>query len=409
MHTQRSTRLTSGKLALLVLCVLYGALACAIQPRQDVEPHEWWHERGPVVPHSSFPDDCSLCHVGERWSELRDDFEFDHGAETGVVLEGSHADAECLRCHNDRGPVALFAARGCAGCHENVHRGQLGVNCQDCHDQSTWRPREQIEMHNRTRLPLVGAHAGTPCWACHDGAQVGDFAYEDPACIACHRDDLARATNPDHQAQGWVVNCDRCHIPTTWTGGGFNHASFPLTGQHAVADCAQCHVGGVYAGTPNQCVDCHLAEYQATTDPDHQAVPISTQCQQCHNTSSWFGASFPHTGITTGCVACHLPEYQATTDPNHTAAGFPTSCENCHNTVNWNNASFAHTFPITSGKHKNFSCSDCHLNPGNFTQFSCTHCHEHSQSEMDDEHSGVGGYVWSSPACFMCHPDGKER
>ncbi|MDP6850671.1 MAG: DUF1565 domain-containing protein, partial [Planctomycetota bacterium] len=31
------------------------------------------------------------------------------------------------------------------------------------------------------------------------------------------------------------------------------------------------------------------------------------------------------------------------------------------------------SFPITSGDHKNFSCSDCHLIPNNFVSFSCTH------------------------------------
>ena len=60
-------RLTGGRLALLVGAVLYVGFACAIQPRDDVEPHQWWEARGPVVPHGSFPDDCSLCHIGEHW------------------------------------------------------------------------------------------------------------------------------------------------------------------------------------------------------------------------------------------------------------------------------------------------------------------------------------------------------
>jgi hypothetical protein len=360
-----------------------------------------------VVPHDTFPADCSLCHEGGDWRSIRKDFEFDHGAETGVVLEGAHVRAECLRCHNDRGPVAVFARRGCAGCHEDLHRGKLGKNCTDCHDERNWVPRGQIEMHNRTRFPLVGAHAGTACWACHPGAQVGNFDRADIECISCHQADLAVATNPDHIAQGWVTACDRCHIPTTWTGAGFNHGIWPLTGAHKVALCSDCHVGGVYQGTPNQCVDCHLTEYQNTTNPDHQVLGISTQCQNCHNTSTWFGASFNHTGIVNNCVSCHLTEYQNTTNPNHTAAGFPTSCESCHNTNSWFGANFNHSFPITTGKHKNLDCSDCHLNPSNYMQFSCIHCHEHNQSNSADEHSGVSGYVWSNAACYSCHPNGQ--
>ena len=138
------------------------------------------------------------------------------------------------------------------------------------------------------------------------------------------------------------------------------------------------------------------------------AAGYSTNCEQCHGTKSWFGASFSHQGITSGCFVCHQTEYNNTTNPDHMAAGFSTSCENCHNTNSWTNANWTHAFPINSGKHKNFNCSDCHLDPNNLMTFSCTHCHEHNQSEMDDKHSEVGGYVWSSPACYTCHPNGKE-
>jgi hypothetical protein len=27
---------------------------------------------------------------------------------------------------------------------------------------------------------------------------------------------------------------------------------------------------------------------------------------------------------------------------------------------------------------------------------------------MDDEHDDVNGYVYSSPACYSCHPDGRD-
>ncbi|MEK7413995.1 MAG: hypothetical protein AAB263_11830, partial [Planctomycetota bacterium] len=68
-------------------------------------PHGWWAEHGPVVPHDTFPADCSLCHEGTGWNSIRADFEYDHLARTGIPLEGAHEQAECLRCHNDRGPV----------------------------------------------------------------------------------------------------------------------------------------------------------------------------------------------------------------------------------------------------------------------------------------------------------------
>ncbi len=465
----------------LLITVVLGVLACAVTQRagEVVPPQSWRESRGPVVPHDTFPRDCSICHAGSNWQAIRADFKFDHLAETGVALEGAHQAAECLRCHNDRGPVTAFAARGCAGCHDDEHRGKLGKNCVDCHTQTNWLPVEQVARHNRTRFPLVGAHAATACFRCHPGAQVGNFDRTDIQCVTCHADDLAQATSPDHQAQGWTSNCDRCHIPTTWAGAGFNHSTFPLTGAHQTVACTTCHVGNVFAGTPSDCRSCHLDDYNGTTDPnhaaagfpttcqqchstsswrnatfnhssfpltgahvaldcaachagnvfrgtpsncaachiddyngtndpDHAAAGFPTTCQQCHNTVSWRNANFSHAGIRSGCVQCHLADYNSTNDPNHSAAGFPTNCEACHTTRSWDGAKFNHPFPITSGAHSNIACAQCHLNPGNFRSFSCTSCHEHNQNDTDNDHDRVGGYVYQSQACYACHPNGSH-
>jgi hypothetical protein len=442
-------------LALTLTLILF---ACVMQlgGGNDAPPQGWWAARGPVVPHDDFPTDCSLCHTGDDWHTIREDFAFDHEAETGTDLHGAHAQAECLRCHNDRGPVGVFARRGCGGCHEDPHRGELGGDCATCHAEDDWRPDEQIAMHDRTRFPLVGAHAATACWRCHPGARVGLFTRVDTECVTCHAADLARANTPDHLALGYLDSCDRCHISTTWRGAGFTHPGFALTGAHQFLDCDACHGGGIYAGTPSDCYACHATDYAGASDPDHVAggFPTSceqchstrswddavfdhggitancyschaedyagasdpdhvaggfpTSCEQCHNTHSWDDADFDHGGITANCADCHLDDYDATTDPNHVAAGFPPVCELCHDSSDWRNATFDHGFPIEQGDHGGFDCTDCHLSPGTFATFSCTHCHEHRQSDMDDEHDDVSGYLWESGACYSCHPDGRE-
>ena len=202
----------------LVLALGSLTLACVMKFPGGATRHRWWTGLGPVLPHDTFPADCTLCHVGEKWNELREDFEFDHEAETDVQLVGAHARARCLRCHNDRGPVALFQARGCAGCHEDVHQGELGALCTKCHQQQSWEPQGQFAMHNRTRFPLLGVHAGTACRRCHPGAEVGRFQPVDIECLSCHADDLARTANPNHNALGppYTMKCDRCHLPTFW-------------------------------------------------------------------------------------------------------------------------------------------------------------------------------------------------
>lgn len=513
-----------------VACMTRWSAAVRV-PRQG-----WWEERGPVVPHDGFPADCTLCHQGEDWHTIRDDFEFDHLAETGVPLNGAHAVAECLRCHNDRGPVELFAQRGCAGCHEDVHRGQMGADCTSCHGESSWRPEGQIALHAATRLPLAGAHAALQCWACHEGAEVGNFRNADPQCISCHLEDYQGTTNPDHVASGYATtcqdchgfvafdqaaifdhagitsNCVECHLPNyqattdpnhtqeqfptscedchtsfrSWRGAAFNHLgitgncaechlpdyqgardpdhvaqSFPTTCEDChssfstwhgasfshtgiTSNCVACHNSDFngaqdpnhvalqfptscedchssfttwqganfsHAGITASCVTCHLSDYQGAQDPNHVAQNFSTDCQNCHSSfTTWNGASFSHVGITTNCRNCHLPDYQSSQDPAHAAAGFSQACETCHNsTTTWQGARYsAHHFPIYSGAHRNFDCTQCHLQNSNYNVFSCTHCHTHSQSSMNSHHSGVNGYQWESNHCYDCHPNGRS-
>ncbi|MBK6765598.1 MAG: hypothetical protein IPG71_04490 [bacterium] len=193
-------------------------------------------------------------------------------------------------------------------------------------------------------------------------------------------------TDPDHEAAQFPTTCQTCHTTSNWNST-FNHnaTQFPLTGAHVQTSCQQCHVGGVFEGTPSQCVDCHLGDYDATTDPDHEAAQLSTACLECHTTDNWEATfdhqttSFPLTGAhadgvsavprggvfegtPSQCVEYHPSDYDATTDPDHEAAQLSTACLECHTTDNWE-ATFDHqttSFPLT-GAHVQTACQQCHV------------------------------------------------
>lgn len=273
-----------------------GALSCAVQvfaPRvEDPRAQGWSAELGPVVPHDRFPADCSLCHAGADWHSLRADFEFDHERETGVALLGAHARARCLRCHNDRGPVAVFAARGCGGCHEDVHRGRLGSACADCHGERDWSATGARADHARTRFPLTGAHASAACERCHPGALVRTFTGADPACESCHSDDLQRALAPNHFVENWTHDCGRCHSPHAWPDARFQHREGDF-----------------------QCVQCHRDDFDRARHPDHVGGGYPTECLFCHyGNQSWSGGYFVHfwfpiesgTHAGNACTVCHV-------------------------------------------------------------------------------------------------------
>lgn len=210
----RTKRITPATVFLVVLAL--GVAACVAKGTRTGGLHRWWAGLGPVIPHETFPADCTLCHVANKWDKLLDDFTYDHEKETGVALNGAHAGAQCLRCHNDRGPVHVFQSRGCVGCHEDVHQGDFGTTCTTCHNETSWFPVGQVALHNRTRFPLTGAHTGVSCHRCHPGGFVGNFQPVDTECATCHQRDLLRTNNPPHIPLGWINKCDRCHQATDW-------------------------------------------------------------------------------------------------------------------------------------------------------------------------------------------------
>jgi hypothetical protein len=342
-------------LALLPLALL-GATTRAAAPRRARNPH------------GSFKQECALCHGAEAWKPARISSRFDHGR-SGFALAGAHASAQCTSCH----ATLEFkqAALQCVTCHEDVHRGELGPECARCHSAVSFLDRSaMVQMHQLTRFPLIGGHSALDCESCHPPTVQGHmrFVGAQADCQACHMEDYRAARSPDHAAGGFSTDCAVCHAPITWNSARFDHnrTAFPLTGAHRSTSCQSCHGDGVYRGKSTACVSCHQGDYDGTTDPNHAAAGFSTDCAACHNTTGWDGANFDH------------------------------------------DASF---FPINSGTHRGrwSNCSECHVSPTNFAQFTCFSCHPHSdRAKTDGDHSGEGGYVYDSQACYACHPRGRK-
>ncbi|MFQ5506175.1 MAG: hypothetical protein ACE5F1_15505, partial [Planctomycetota bacterium] len=251
-------------------------------------------------------------------------------------------------------------------------------------------------------------------------------------CVGCHLQSYNNATNPNHKLAGFPTTCETCHTTLAWKPANFDHSRFfTLTGKHKTARCNQCHVNGIFKGTPRTCVGCHLQSYNNATNPNHKLAGFPTTCDTCHTTLAWKPSTFDHSrffpligkhlntkcsachvngkfkGTPRTCVGCHLSDYNKTTNPPHLSLAYPTTCESCHRPTGWSPANFNHRFIITKGPHRR-ACAECHRVPSNFKIASCTHCHEHNKTKMDQKHRNKKGYVYSSPACISCHPEGKE-
>jgi glutamate mutase epsilon subunit len=382
---------------------------------------------------AGFPQDCQLCHTSMvDWTGAT----FNHTTQTTFALTGKHVTATCLQCHSSG--VYKGLAASCDSCHLKDFQGATNPNhmaagfpldCSVCHTTTDWTGAA-FNHTTQTTFPLTGKHVTATCLQCHSSGVYKGLAQ---ACNSCHLKDFHGATNPNHVAAGFPLDCSVCHSTTDWTGATFNHTTqttFPLTGKHVTATCLQCHASGVYKGLPVACNSCHLKDFQGTTNPNHVAAGFPQDCSVCHTTIDWNGATFNHTtqtafpltgkhitatctqchasgvfkGLAMACNSCHLKDYQGTTNPNHAAAGFPQDCSVCHTTTDWSGAVFNHTtqtkFPLT-GAHIAATCAQCHSS-GVFAGLSmdCYSCHSKDFQGAKNPNHVAGGFPQD---CHICH------
>ncbi len=382
-----------------------------------------------------FDQDCLACHDGiETFGKS-----FDHD-ETEFQLAGSHDTLDCESCHQDQNTINELRAtpQGCIDCHEeeDVHLGNFGIDCADCHTPVIWI--EADFDHRTTDWDLEGKHQILECLDCHvDRTYLG--ASSD--CFSCHKE-------VDEHNGKYGQDCATCHIPEDWKISVFTHLSpsavnceschgvdapdlhykgqcsachiteawLPATFDHNVAEainCSECHINNAPVPHYNgQCSACHIVDAWLPASFDHAVAGAYTctnchnpdlpnnhyggQCSACHTTAYWSPANFNHSVAgATDCQACHVN----LRPPNH----FSGQCSDCHSTEAWKPASFSHTFPLNH-EGANSNCSICH--PGdNYQSYTCEGCHEHNAAKIADKHSEISNYS----NCVECHADGQEH
>ena len=415
MCTSCHTRSSSGRLQFVGT-----STACAGCHASDA--------RNAIPDHQSagFPNDCTACHSLNTWKNAK----FDH-AQTAFPLAGAHQAVSCAGCHADK--VYAGKSTQCIACHRADydqarsprHADGFPTACADCHNNTSWDGA--TFDHNTTRFALTGAHNAASCASCHaDGVYHGKAT----DCASCHQANAQAARNPPHGSALFTAPCSGCHGTTAWAGAAFNHdlTKYPLTGSHRSATCAACHADGVWSGRSIECVSCHRARYDATTNPPHAAAGYSTTCATCHSTTAWPGATFNHSatqfpltgahvaapcvschadnvyrGKSTECYSCHRTNYDATTKPPHGPSAIGTLCTSCHTTSVWAGAAYDHSvtsFPLT-GAHRAATCATCHADGVyNGKPTDCLSCHQADYAATrQPPHAGAG----IGTGCQGCH------
>jgi hypothetical protein len=355
------------------------------------------------VHRKSLGEDCASCHSMTSWKAAG----FDHANATSgrYPLKGAHAKVECTLCH--AGQRFKNTPTECASCHriDDLHGGQRGTACQDCHDTAGWK-EARFDHLRETGFPLTAGHAGIACQACHSGGDFRKTAGKE--CVACHRSDDA------HQGRNGT-DCKTCHSTETWSKASFDHArdtKFALLGAHQQLVCVACHKGEARSEKlQTDCVACHRGD-------DAHRGKLGTQCGDCHRQDSWREAirfdhditKFPLAGMhaTTACESCHTDRSFAGTpsgcidchggDDAHKGK-LGENCAECHTPNDWRIWIFDHatqTRFALDGAHARLDCVACHLRPpgeGRNLSLDCGSCHR-----RDDVHGGQFG-----TDCARCH------
>jgi uncharacterized protein with PIN domain len=260
-----------------------------------------------------------------------------------VYYEQGMADADCMRCHQDRGLKAhdgrgMFVAAvdvagsrhakvACSQCHSEVNASKLrpcetitkNVDCSKCHEEMG----QQYQRSKHGQLLAASDPNAPTCKECHGTHKVlgkrdpvsGTFPTNVPQlCGRCHREGqkaALRYTGVQHQIiesytesihgkgllkSGLTVTatCTSCHtahneLPKSDPNSTVNPKNVPQT-------CGQCHhgiqeqfVNSVHSVTVTKtgeplpvCSDCHTAHAIRRADEDVFKLDIMAKCGKCH-------------------------------------------------------------------------------------------------------------------------------
>jgi hypothetical protein len=114
------------------------------------------------------------------------------------------------------------------------------------------------------------------------------------------------------------------------------------------------------------------------------------------------------------CVACHLDDYQRS--PHGTNR--PNTCGDCHSQLTWLGGTEGHPeakFPVKNGAHQGIECTTCHIvADGPYTagaNVSCINSGCHPDADISKKHRDVTDYSFNAANkhfCLRCHPDGRN-
>ncbi len=368
----------------------------------------------------SLSANCNNCHSFDAFKPA---VKFDH-SKSKFPLKGKHSEVKCINCHpvkniegKDFQQFKGIKFNSCANCHKDVHNGQFGPKCSDCHSEQSFRAIKSSKgfNHDLTGFALEGRHTVTDCKTCHKVSLTAPLKHD--YCRDCHSD----YHNGQFTVKKTQSDCKDCHTPSGFETTSFNierhqQAEFVLEGAHQKVKCESCHKKSSkwnFRQIGIKCNDCHTDIHKDHLNPKYYP---DANCRTCHSAESWKEITFDHS-ITNfplhgkhaeqDCRSCHInknpafsyknssqvnqqgsdqikpADKKAETLLNLSFSGLSTECMSCH--PDEHRGQFM--------KENKTDCSKCHT-PENWilTIFN----HDNARFKLDGQHRNID--------CIKCHP-----
>ncbi len=347
-------------------------------------------------------DDCLKCHSPEKWVKAE---KFEH-SKAKFNLTGKHLKVDCLKCHkvitetiplipkdDSYSKYVGLKFNNCTSCHQDIHVGKFGNDCNRCHVTDGWKIVDKEKMdHNNTKFPLTGKHIAVKCDGCHKPNQkFKKNQYDD--CTDCHKDIHKGSFGQD---------CMRCHVTDGWKvlderNADHSKTDFPLEGKHKAVKCDKCHKLSTRfeKNQYNECADCHSDYHQKQfVKRDDKGA-----CESCHKVQGFMPAIFPVAShnktefklagahLAQPCIVCHKMTddkkpirnfkpverdcKECHRDNHYGQFDKSKNCKDCHSDNSWSQLVFDHNKNSSYkllGAHKNVNCNSCHTEIINGTE-----------------------------------------
>ena len=206
--------------------------------------------------------------------------DFDHHRDTHWDLTGRHIKVDCHTCHTASVAMQKLPT-DCANCHRasDVHAGELGTRCDQCHTTEGWRAGVSFDHDLTANIPLLGLHVAVSCEQCHTTRKYRDAGLE---CIDCHKKD-------DVHKGSLGVACAKCHSPNGWRPCG-NSTTARRRDSHSPA-LTRSSFARAASKQPADEVKLNLTCLSCHEQDDVHLGQYGRQCQRCHSTITFKGAS----------------------------------------------------------------------------------------------------------------------